>query len=242
MTPSERASDPTGASGVVGVVPASGSSSRMGTPKGLLSLDGRTFTRRVVETLVDGGCGRVLVVVRAGDDATAEEGRAAGAEVLENPDPGDGPISSLRLALAHLSGSARWVVWLPLDHPKVRAGTVRALVDAMRGQGAGAATRGGTGSGTREAAGQPAGKVGDAAEAPVLALPIHRGERGHPAVFGRAVFAELLDPSVAGGARTVVHRHLEAGTALLLATDDPGVLVDVDTPEEYDALVREGAR
>ena len=229
MRPSEGAPGPTTASGVVGVVPASGASSRMGTPKGLLRLDGRTFARRVVEALVDGGCERVLFVVRAGDEATAGEARAAGAEVLENPDPGDGPISSLRLALRRLPTDARWVVWLPLDHPNVRAGTVRALVAALRESDAEA--RAGTSAG-----------AGDEAEPPVLALPVHRGERGHPAVFGRAVFAELLDPSVAGGARTVVHRHLEAGTALLLETDDPGVLVDVDTPEEYEALVRGDAR
>lgn len=220
MSPSEPTSGSTTVSGVVGVVPASGASSRMGTPKGLLGLDGRTFTRRVVETLVAGGCDRVLVVVRAGDEATAGEARAAGAEVLENPEPGDGPITSLRLALTCLPSEARSVVWLPLDHPKVRAETVRALVDAMR-----------EGEAEASASDGP----------PVLALPLHRGERGHPAVFGRAVFAELLDRELVGGARTVVHRHLDAGTALLLETDDPGVLVDVDTPEEYEALVRSDA-
>ncbi|MEX2471202.1 MAG: nucleotidyltransferase family protein [Gemmatimonadota bacterium] len=209
MSPSERAPGSTTRPGVVGVVPASGASSRMGRPKGLLRLDGRTFTRRVVEALVEGGCDRVLVVVRAGDEAIAGEVRTAGAEVLENPDPGDGPITSLRLALTHLTNDVGWVVWLPLDHPKVQPGTVRALIEA---------------------------------KPPVLALPVHRGQRGHPAVFGRAVFAELLDPDLAGGARTVVHRHLDAGTALLLETDDPGVLVDVDTPEEYEALVRDDAR
>ncbi len=206
MSPSQRAPGSTTEAGVVGVVPASGASSRMGTPKGLLRLDGRTFMRRAVEALAAGGCERVVVVVRTGDEATAVEARAAGAEVLENPDPGDGPITSLRLALGRLPGNVQWVVWLPLDHPKVRAGTVRALIEV---------------------------------KPPVLALPVHRGERGHPAVFGRAVFAELLDPDVSGGARTVVHRHLDAGTALLLETDDPGVLVDVDTPEEYEALLRD---
>ncbi len=206
MSPSERAPGSTTEPGVVGVVPASGASSRMGTPKGLLRLDGRTFTRRAVETLAAGGCERVVVVVRTGDEATALEARAAGADVLENPEPGDGPITSLRLTLGRLTDDVQWVVWLPLDHPKVRADTVRSLIDV---------------------------------KPPVLALPVHRGERGHPAVFGRAVFAELLDPDVSGGARTVVHRHLDAGTALLLETDDPGVLVDVDTPEEYEALVRD---
>lgn len=209
MSPSERAPGSPTRPGIVGVVPASGASSRMGRPKGLLRLDGRTFTHRVVETLTGGGCHRVLVVVRTGDKATAGEARAAGAEVLENPEPGDGPLTSLRLALAHLTNDVGWVVWLPLDHPKVRAGTVRALIDARP---------------------------------PVLALPLYRGERGHPAVFGRAVFTELLDPDLAGGARTVVHRHLDAGTARLVETDDPGVLVDVDTPEEYEALVRGDTR
>lgn len=206
MSSSTQASGFTTTPGVVGIVPASGASSRMGTPKGLLRLDGRTFTRRVVESLALGGCERVQVVVRAGDEATAGEARAAGAEVLENPDPGDGPITSLRLALACLPSETRWVVWLPLDHPKVRARTVRALIET---------------------------------KPPVLALPVHRGERGHPAVFGRAVFAELLESHISGGARTVVHRHLDAGTALLLETDDPGVLLDVDTPAEYETLVRD---
>lgn len=206
MSPSERAPGSTTESGVVGVVPASGASSRMGTPKGMLRLEGRTFTRRAVEALAAGGCERVFVVVRTGDETTAVEARAAGAEVLENPDPGDGPITSLRLVLGRLTDDVQWVVWLPLDHPKVRADTVRSLIDV---------------------------------KPPVLALPVHRGERGHPAVFGRAVFRELLDPGVSGGARTVVHRHLDAGTALLLETDDPGVLVDVDTPEEYEALLRD---
>ncbi len=64
---------------------------------------------------------------------------------------------------------------------------------------------------------------------------MHGSERGHPAVFGRALFAELADPTLEGGARTVVHRHLPE--ALKLQVDDPGVLVDVDTPEVYESVL-----
>lgn len=190
---------------VAGVVPAAGASARMGTPKGLLQLEGSTFARRVTAALRDGGCDPVLFVVRAGDTRLAAEARAAGATVLENPDPGPGPLSSLRLALGHLAGTADHVVWLPLDHPRVQARTVEALIAEARTH-----------------------------DAPVT-LPVHEDSRGHPAVFGRAVFAELLDPDLDGGARTVVHRHL--GSARLVDTDDPGVLLDVDTPAEYRALV-----
>ena len=191
---------------VTGIVPAAGASERMGEPKGLLELEGRSFLWRVVQALRDGGCGRVVVVVREGDDALAGEARAAGADVLTNPEPGDGPITSLRLALRGLSPSVGYVVWLPLDHPAVASATVRKLVETAR-----------TGA--------------------AVTLPVHHGERGHPAVFARILFPALLDPDMEGGARTVVHRCLDSGSGLLVDTDDAGVLADVDTPEEYRALV-----
>ena len=54
-------------------------------------------------------------------------------------------------------------------------------------------------------------------------------------MFGSGLFAELTDPALEGGARTVVHRHL--GEALKLQVDDPGVLTDIDTPEAYESVV-----
>ena len=191
---------------IVGVVPACGKSTRMGEPKGLLDLEGRSFTRRTVEALRLGGCDRVVVVTRQGDVALQREATSAGADVLENPDPGSGPITSLRLVLEGLPGGTSHVAWLPLDHPMVTPTSVRTVVTAAQ-----------------------------STDAPVT-LPVHGGRRGHPAVFARRLFEALKDPELQGGARTVVHRYLDAGTALLVETDDPGVLVDVDTPDEYQFL------
>ena len=67
-----------------------------------------------------------------------------------------------------------------------------------------------------------------------LTIPQHRGKRGHPAIFRHELFAELGDPTLEGGARTVVHRHLES--ACIVDFDDPAVVTDVDTPELYAAL------
>lgn len=188
-----------------GVVPSSGASTRMGRHKGLLEVEGRTFLRRTVGALAEGGCDPVLVVVADGEDALAEEAARAGAVVLLNPDPGEGPITSLRIALAALDGSVRGVAYLPVDHPMVRGETVRRLLDAASAAGAS------------------------------LTIPTHGSKRGHPAVFGRALFVELLDPDLEGGAKTVVHRHLE--DALLVAVDDEGVVIDVDTPDAYEAVL-----
>jgi molybdenum cofactor cytidylyltransferase len=182
----------------------------MGRPKGLLPIDGRSFLRRTVDALQGGGCEPVLVVVAETERDLAAEAEAAGALVLENPDPGEGPITSLRLALARLAGTVDGLAYLPVDYPLVRADTVAKLLDR---------------SGRSRA---------------LLTLPTHHGERGHPAVFASALFVELEDPSLEGGARTVVHRHL--ADALLVEVDDPGVLADIDTPEAYaSALARVGA-
>lgn len=178
----------------------------MGRPKALLRLHGETFMARTVRALRDGGCEPVLVIVADGEHALAAEAAAAGARVLTNPAPGEGPITSLRLALAALGDAVRGLAYLPVDHPMVRADTVATLLEAARTEGA------------------------------ALTVPTHDGKRGHPAIFGAALFEELADPALEGGARTVVHRHL--ARAVLVEVADAGVLTDIDTPEAYEAVVR----
>lgn len=191
-----------------GVVPSSGTSSRMGRDKGLLEVDGRSFLRCTVEALTEGGCDPVLVIVAEGEDALAAEAAAAGASVLLNPDPGDGPITSLRIALEALDSTVDGVAYLPVDHPLVEAPTVSRLIEAARAEGS------------------------------PLTIPLFESKRGHPAIFGKALFVELLDPALEGGAKTVVYRHLS--DALLVDVDDSGVVIDVDTPDAYEAVLTSG--
>jgi molybdenum cofactor cytidylyltransferase len=188
-----------------GIVPSAGGSTRMGRDKGLLEVEGRSFLWRTVAALSEGGCDPVLVVVAEGEEALAAEASRAGAVVLLNPDPGEGPITSLRIALAALDGSVAGVVYLPVDHPMVRAETVRKLLDQAR-----------------------------ATDAP-LTIPLYEDKRGHPAIFDKKLFVELLDPQLEGGARTVVHRYLES--AELVEVDDEGVVIDIDTPDTYEAVL-----
>jgi len=68
-----------------------------------------------------------------------------------------------------------------------------------------------------------------------LTVPMYRSKRGHPAIFGKALFLELLDPELEGGAKTVVYRHLP--DALLVEVDDEGVMIDIDTPAAYEAVL-----
>ncbi len=186
---------------VAGVIPCAGASSRMGTSKALLDAGGRSFLAATVGALVAGGCDPVMVIIAAGQDDEERKAKSAGAVTLLNPDPGEGPITSLRLALGALAGTVEAVAFLPVDHPRVTPDTVTRLREALL-----------------------------ASDAP-LVLPVFEGKRGHPALFRRTLFAELSDPGLEGGARTVVHAHLN--DALQVEVDDPGVVMDIDTPEAY---------
>jgi molybdenum cofactor cytidylyltransferase len=66
---------------------------------------------------------------------------------------------------------------------------------------------------------------------------VHGEERGHPVLFARALFPELLALRGDVGAREVVARHWEAAAKV------PGKhLPDIDTPADYDACVAEEDR
>jgi len=173
----------------------------MGRSKALLDAGGRTFLARILASFGDGGARPLLVIVTDPNGPEAEEARSRGAEVLENPDPTPGSISSLQIGIRGLPADAPAVFFCPVDHPLFRPDTVRALRSAFV-----------------------------RTHARVLS-PVHGGYRGHPVLFHRALFPELLEEGLQDGARTVIARYLEDRRDV--PVDDPGVLVDIDTPEDY---------
>lgn len=183
------------------VIPAAGRSYRMGTQKALLDAGGRSFLARVLASLKEGGAHPLLVVVRDQEGSVAREARANGGIAVLNADPASGPISSLQAGIRSLPENAAAVLFAPVDHPLFGRDTVRALLRGFRETGA------------------------------PLVVPAFEGWRGHPVLFGRSLFPELLEENLPDGARTVVRRYLEE--RLQVEVDDPGILSDIDTPEDY---------
>ncbi|MBX9603600.1 MAG: nucleotidyltransferase family protein [Bryobacteraceae bacterium] len=68
-----------------------------------------------------------------------------------------------------------------------------------------------------------------------LVIPRHAGERGHPVLLGAAVIAELLALPPAAQARDVTRRHYPQ--AVFVDAADAGVVADIDTAEDYAALL-----
>ena len=68
-----------------------------------------------------------------------------------------------------------------------------------------------------------------------IAMPRYRGARGHPVRVSRSVADELIH--FTGTAPRDVIRRFNA-QAIYAEVEDPGILVDVDTREDYERLVR----
>jgi molybdenum cofactor cytidylyltransferase len=71
--------------------------------------------------------------------------------------------------------------------------------------------------------------------APLLRVPRYGAKRGHPIWFSRELAPEFLALPADGAAREVVRRH--ADRTEFLDLDDPGIVADIDSPEDYRALV-----
>jgi len=74
-----------------------------------------------------------------------------------------------------------------------------------------------------------------ASDAAIVA-PLYRGQRGNPVLFARAVFAELMAIQGDQGARAILAADPARVRTVLFDDDLP--LADIDTPEDYERLVR----
>jgi molybdopterin-guanine dinucleotide biosynthesis protein A len=105
-----------------GFVLAGGRSSRMGTDKALVRLGGQPLMARAVRIFQDAG---LVVSVAGGDSALATF-----APVVEDRQPGLGPLAGICAALA--STSRRWAVFLPVDLPLLPASLAAYLLQQAR--------------------------------------------------------------------------------------------------------------
>jgi CTP:molybdopterin cytidylyltransferase MocA len=75
--------------------------------------------------------------------------------------------------------------------------------------------------------------------APVVS-PVYAGRAGHPVVIAARLFDEILDLPESDSLKTLIRRHEHE--TLKLHVNDPGVVADVDTPEQYQQALRAWAR
>jgi CTP:molybdopterin cytidylyltransferase MocA len=197
---------------IPGLVLAAGRSIRMGRPKALLPAGAAdvTFVRRIVEVLLSGGVADVLVVGRPDDEALRAEVDRIGAHV--------GFVENASAESGQLSSLQAGLA--VADRPGVRAVLVTPVDQpSVEATTVAALLAAWTSS-----------------QAPIVRAT-YRGRHGHPVIFSRAVFDDLRHADPAVGAKQVVRAH-EAAT-VDVDVDDPGVVLDVDVPGDYERLYGE---
>ena len=121
---------------------------------------------------------------------------------LVNPETARGPIGSIQAALRHGARDFPWLLVMAVDRPQLRPETLACLCQAA-------------------ATGQGA-----------LWVPTYRGRRGHPILFSRGCYDDLMAAPDEPGARWVVGRHRHRRVEV--AVEDPAVVCELDTPEQLE--------
>jgi molybdenum cofactor cytidylyltransferase len=191
---------------IAALVPAAGSSSRLGQPKLLLRFDGQTLIGRLVGSLRAGGASRIVVVAPPADvaegPAIASEARLAGAEVVVPLTRPAEMRNSIELGLDRLARTdpPRCVLLTPGDCLGVAAGLVAQLVThAMELPGR-------------------------------IVIPSHNGRRGHPIVLPWSIAIRILSLPAGVGVNALVAHH--AGSVVELEVRSPDIVADLDTPAD----------
>lgn len=195
------------------IVLAAGASTRMGSPKALLPMPGgQPFVLHILETLGQAGVSGITLVTGEHHDALMA---ACGAQLHDRSD-----VTVIRNPDPSRGQLSSLQVGLQAVAPSHPEGVLVTLVDVPL---------------VKVSTVRAVLEAWHAKRRPVTRPAI--GERhGHPVVFDQRVLPELLAAPAHLGAKAVVRAY--AGSIENVPVDDEGCLRDVDTPEDYRAVVR----
>ena len=194
---------------VSGLILAAGASTRLGQPKQLLPFGTTTLLGRVVaEARAASALDEVVVVIGGATTEVRRRVDFAGAKVVENPEFAQGCSSSYRTGLEALDPRAQAVAVLLGDQPGVDRTVVDTVVDEWRL--------------TQDR----------------IMLASYKTREGHPLVFARALFDQLVALQGDKAAWKIVDAHRDWIRAVPVDRPHPR---DVNTWEDYEDLLRSAA-
>ncbi len=190
---------------VFAIVPAAGYSRRMGRDKQLIEINGKPMLRAVVDTLIEAGVARVIVVTRQAIVEVMGLPHVERVHVAYNEDASSEMIDSVRIGLAELlrrfsNEPVAGILVCPADHPSLSVVDVRACLDAFR----------------------------DSSNRIIIAS--REEKRGHPMIFPMGMMDFVRSNACDGGLNALGKAHAHLLRLVECASD--GVVKDVDRPED----------
>ncbi|MGA2095912.1 MAG: nucleotidyltransferase family protein [Candidatus Acidiferrum sp.] len=156
------------------VILSGGASRRMGSPKALLSYQGRPFLEHLLDVARHPKIGVRRVVLGADAGSIAKEVNLESNEIVINEDWEKGQLSSIQAALRSLPPETDGMILFLIDHPLISAALVGELIETFYT--------------SRKS----------------IVLPVYEGRRGHPVIFSSSLYQDLMAAPLETGARSVV--------------------------------------
>lgn len=197
-----------------GVLLAGGAGTRLGLgPKALLPFRGRTLVEELAQTLLDGGCREVVVVLGAGAGDVRGGTELDKYLVVDNPEWASGMASSFRTGVA-AAAHGHNVMMALVDQPGLTPGVVARLLAAHQ-------------AGRVTAAGYP--------ETDHNGSTTTKLRRGHPLIIDATLRADVAESAVGdAGARRFLKAH--PGLVDVIDCSDLADGADVDTMAQLHLL------
>jgi molybdenum cofactor cytidylyltransferase len=188
------------------VILAAGESRRMGSPKALLLHNDQTFLEHLIQISRHPKVCAQRVVLGAGAIEIAKRAGVDNSMTVINPDWEKGQLSSMQAAIQALASTpVDGLIFFLVDHPLVTSSLVSELIEQFYRSGK------------------------------QIVLPIFRGRRGHPVIFSKELFVELLAAPEETGARAVVWKH--ARDVEEVPTEEEGVILNLNDPDAFQRAV-----
>ncbi len=183
------------------IILSAGESKRMGQPKPLLRFDDKTFLEHIISVLQLSNVDRITVVLGADAEIIEKSVDLSGTHILLNKDYKKGQLSSLLTGIKNLPEETEAVLVCLVDHPFITKEFVNQIVKTFKER-----------------------------KSPII-VPVYQGKRGHPVLFSKSLFKELLEAPEDKGARYVVYSNEK--NVFKLETSEKGILIGINTPEDY---------
>jgi molybdenum cofactor cytidylyltransferase len=156
---------------------AAGEARRFGSPKLLMPFGNSTVLGSVISALAAADIAPIVVVTGPGAPAIETALKGAAVQVVRNPDPARGMVSSVRVGVEALPDSLKRFMIALGDQPRIRPEDISRLLRAHRGSGKG------------------------------IALPTYQGKRGHPVLFHSRFRQAILALADDQTLRDLIHAH-----------------------------------
>ena len=191
---------------VAAVVLAAGKSERMGKNKLLLEMKGKKLIEHILEALESSKVDEIVVVLGHNPWEVTDVISRFKCSIVVNEMYMEGMVSSLKTGLKQVERTDAVLIVLG-DQIILNPKLIDVMIGEMEKNRSGV----------------------------FIVSPIYRGKKGHPILFHKRLFNEILSLTKYNTLRDVIHKH---SNRLLTIEGDKWTIIDIDDPNDFDTATR----